>query len=186
MVHYNDNALKYDLYVFVSYYLNHDQYAVVFILGERLNDFKLRHWSIQFENTTLQSDGTVQHFKQQYALSWMTTLKNPVAWEVSVTSHGKEDIDDIDRIYKRRVREKTKARLLFPGNYFEFSDVAAEICFNINVMHCSKGKIQSEEKRLHKSWDSISNIPGTRRFHFLKTTRENIIRLQTISVDPYN
>ena len=44
-------------------------------------------------------------------------------------------------------------------------------------MHCSKDKIQCEKERLNKSWDSISNILGTRRFHFLKKINENAIGL---------
>ena len=59
MVHYIE--LK---QIFVSDYLNHDKYAVVAIyLSELLNDFKFRYSSIQFENITLQSDGTAQYFK---------------------------------------------------------------------------------------------------------------------------
>ena len=68
---------------------------------------------------------------------------------------------------------------------FEFSEIAAEICPNINVIHCSKEKIQSEKERLDKSWDSISNIPGIRRFHFFKKIND-VIGLQTISANPYN
>ena len=64
------------------------------------------------------------------------------------------------------------------------AEIATEIC--PNVMHCSKDKIQCEKVRLNKSWDSISNILGTRRFHFLKKINENAIGLQTIPADPYN
>ena len=146
MVHYKDNELKHNSYVFVSDYLSHDKYAVFVILSELLNSFKLKHSSIQFENTTLQSDGTALHFKQQYTLSWMTTLKDSVAWEFSVTSHGKGD--GIGGTCKSCVREKNKTYFVFPKNSFEFSEIATEICPNVNVMHCSKEKIQSEKERL--------------------------------------
>ena len=33
----------------------------------------------KFESTTLQSDETVQHFKQQYKISWMTSLEDSIA-----------------------------------------------------------------------------------------------------------
>ena len=62
----------------------------------------------------------------------------------------------------------------------------SEFCPNINAMHCSKEKIQSEKERLDRSWDSISNIPGTRGFHFFRKINENFIGLQAISADPYN
>ena len=131
---------------FLSDSVNHDKYAVVVILSEFLNDFKLGHPSIQFENTTLQSDGTAKHFKQRYTLSWMTTLKDSDAWAFSVTSHGKGDIDGIGGTCNRHVREKIKSRLVFQKNSVEFSETAAEICPNINVMHYSKEKIQSEKE----------------------------------------
>ena len=90
----------------------------------------------------------------------MTTLNDSVAMEFSVISHGKGDIDGIGGTWKRRVRENSQSLSCVPKNSFEFSEIVAEICPNINVMCCSKEKIQSEKERLDKSWDSISNIPG--------------------------
>ena len=60
--------------------------------------------------------------------------------------------------------KKPKLVLCFQKNAFEFSKLVTEICLNINVLQCSKEKIQSKKERLDKSWDSISNIPGARRF----------------------
>ena len=59
-----------------------------------------------FKLSTLRSDGITQHFKQRYTLSWMTTLKESVAWEFSATSHGKGDTDGIGGTCKRGVLEK--------------------------------------------------------------------------------
>ena len=99
-----------------------------------------------------------------------------------MTSYGKGDVDWIGGTCKRHVREKTYACLVFSKHSCEFS----EFCPNINAMHCSKEKIQSEKERLDRSWDSISNIPGTRGFHFFRKISENFIGLQAISADPYN
>ena len=120
MVHYKGNELKHN-YVFVSGYLNNDKYAVVVILSELLNDFKLRRPGIQFENATFRSDRTVQHTVPSLhftTLSCMTNLKDPLAWDFSATSHGKGDIDDVAGTCKRHAREKTQACIMFPKKFF--------------------------------------------------------------------
>ena len=82
--------------------------------------------------------------------------------------------------------KKPKLLLCFQKNSFEFSKLVTEICHNINVLQCSKEKIQSKKERLDKSLDSISNIPGARRFHLFKKINKNVIGLRTISADCYN
>ena len=186
MVHYKEIKLKHESYVTVTDYLSHDKYAAVVILNEILNDLKLKHPNLTVENTTFRSDGTSQHFKQCYTLNWMTTLKDSVAWEFSATSHGKGDIDGIGGTCKRRVREKTQARLVFPMNSLEFSEIASEICPNINVIHCAGKKIQAAKEELDKTWASICSIPGTRKSHLFDKVDENIISLQTVSTDSYD
>ena len=184
MVHYKDNEIKHDSYVVVSDYLNHDKYVVVVMLNEILNDFKLKHTNLKVENTVLRSDGTSQHFKQRFTLNWMTTIPGSAAWEFSATSHGKGDIDGIGGTCKRRVREKTMARLVDPKNSLEFSQVSAEVCPKINIIHIAKENIITQKDQLDKSWSSIMSIPGTRKAHYFQKVQTNILSTQMITNDP--
>ena len=53
-------------------------------------------------------------------------LNDSVAWEFSAASHGR-DIGGIGGTCRRCLSKKL----------FECSEITAEICLNINVMHCS-------------------------------------------------
>ena len=117
----------------------------------------------------------------------MTLMDKEIEWDFSATSHGKGDIDGLGGTCKRRVREKTKARVIDPQTSLEFAQCASQICSKINVLHCPKEAIENAKSSLDKLWNinnvTISSIPDTRKTHYFKKVSPYIIGVQTVTSD---
>ena len=123
LVHYKDanDCLQHESFVLVSDYMNHDKYAVLVFLEQISDKFKNLHPDITITKKYFRSDGAGQNFKQKYTICSMSLMKEEIKWDFNATSHGKGDIDGLGGTCKRRIREKTRARIIDPQTSLDFA-----------------------------------------------------------------
>ena len=118
----------------------------------------------------------------------MSLMKGEIEWNFSATSYGKGGTDGLGGTYKRRIREKTRARIIDPQTSLEFANCALEICPNINIILYPIEIIENAKPTLDNSWmingKTIPQLPGTRKaFHFFKRVTDYVVAVQTITSD---
>lgn len=181
----NNMDLCFESYVVVSNYLTHDKYAVVSFNNVILENFKKNHPEHKISSIHYQSDGTGQHFKQKYSLSYITLQNMQIIWHFSATAHGKGPIDGLGGTVKRRLRESTNSRQIDPRNAKEFADCAKIICPNINIIYVDEKDIDCEKLNMDRLWcpngREVHNIPDTRTYHCFRSSNNYEIECSHIS-----
>jgi hypothetical protein len=158
--------------VVVSNDLSHSREAIFVFIDQLLSSLFEEHPGIK--SVAFQSDGAGSQFKNKYLFAnlchWKTKYEKCFSWHFTATSHGKGVIDGLGGTVKRAVWRSVKAgRPIFTVK--EFSERAAELCPNINILYISKENVEMTLTTEFKEtiWPTtLKTVPNTRSLHSVR------------------